>query len=332
MTTISGDIATFLDALRHSLTSPRGLAVIALVGPRMEREDVVVNGVPSTHIAFPDAGTTLLYQRDKLVSALIYTTRTDEHEQYWQLGDLIDGVQVRSDRKTVVAALGAPRRASQDFDLYLTDYGYIRLDFENNKLTAVGVAQGDGADVDDSPDGVPTGLTLPEAAPVSLPEIVTDATGDIEIFAAALGTSRTSPENAAVAAFLGGEPKVDKKNYGDTPAEYLIFATSGVTQLFKDGVATSIFIKPAGDKKNAPYPIPDALIDGLSLTATREEINVFFANRIRSGEAYNLFRVNRRMLHFEFDATNALRLITIMLTDVLQSVDDGTRRRASLLG
>ncbi|GGH47796.1 hypothetical protein [Microbacterium album] len=143
---------------------------------------------------------------------------------------------------------------------------------------------------------------------------MTRLAGDITTFLDALGTPEDSAPFAAAVALVGTELEVDEQPYGVHTARYLISEAGGVEFLVKEGVLSSVFVFLAGDRSHAPYPRPDALIEGVAPGSPRSEIAAVLGEPVRSQPAYDLFAASGRFVHAEF-RDDALVKVTAMLRD-----------------
>ena len=96
--------------------------------------------------------------------------------------------------------------------------------------------------------------------------------GEITTFTDALGSAMT--DEPALAAFAAVDLPASRSDYdlGDTHRTYLKAEDKGVEFVFEDGLLRTVFIATVDSPTRAAYPRPDALIDGLSGTASRAEV------------------------------------------------------------
>lgn len=96
--------------------------------------------------------------------------------------------------------------------------------------------------------------------------------GEITMFADALGSSMT--DERSLAAFAAVDLPAARSDYdlGDSHRTYLKAEDKGVEFVYEDGRLRTVFISTVGTSARRAYPRPDALIDGLSGTASRPEV------------------------------------------------------------
>ena len=133
MTTVSGEVAVFLDALGHQEGSSRILAAIVLVGPRMEISEFDFDGEVSIYYVFKPAGTELLFEKGILVSAMVrMQPDVDDgtYDVYPRPEALVDGLLPTAARSEVMALLGTPERVGPSFDRYRVNGHYLHFEFD----------------------------------------------------------------------------------------------------------------------------------------------------------------------------------------------------------
>ncbi|PRY41498.1 hypothetical protein [Umezawaea tangerina] len=139
MTTVSGEVAVFLDALGNRKDNSKILNAIVLVGPRMETVEFDTEGERSVYYLFKPAGTELLFEDDVLVSVLVRTqpdADDDTFDVYPRPESLVDGLSATADRSQVTAFLGTPERAGAGFDRYEVNGRYLHFEFAPNGRVA----------------------------------------------------------------------------------------------------------------------------------------------------------------------------------------------------
>lgn len=96
--------------------------------------------------------------------------------------------------------------------------------------------------------------------------------GEITTFTDALGSAMT--DEPALVAFAAVDLPTSRSDYdlGDMRRTYLKADDQGVEFVFEDGALRSVFIATVESPARAAYPRPDALIEGLSGTASRAEV------------------------------------------------------------
>lgn len=79
-------------------------------------------------------------------------------------------------------------------------------------------------------------------------------------------------------------------------------------------IAQAVFVYLEERDGAEPYPTPDQLIDGLSLTsASREDIRARLGDPVRSAGGFDAFAVGGRYLHVEYGAGGSPTMVTAMV-------------------
>ncbi|WP_232661984.1 hypothetical protein [Pseudonocardia sp. TRM90224] len=132
MTTVAGEIAVLLGVLGLRKGDDRILDAVALVGPKMEVEELDFDGERSTYYCFRPAGTDLLFENDLLVAAIVRTRTAPGDEGYGlypRPTELVEGLSPTATRAEVAAMLGHPERAGSGFDRYEVNGHYLHFEF-----------------------------------------------------------------------------------------------------------------------------------------------------------------------------------------------------------
>lgn len=137
--------------------------------------------------------------------------------------------------------------------------------------------------------------------------------GEISTILGALDQGMFDEGGLALLGLAG--PTFDDEHYPDDEM-YRTFGPQGISVLFegRPGAqkASAVFVYMTAHGGAHAYPTPDQLIDGLSLsTADRETVVTFMGEPAHSGGAFDIYAVDARFLHFEFDG-DTLTTITAM--------------------
>ncbi|WP_300675968.1 hypothetical protein [Nocardioides sp.] len=141
-------------------------------------------------------------------------------------------------------------------------------------------------------------------------------TSDLGTFLRATGAPEGSADLAAAMAIVGGEFSVDDTPYTGPGDHYLVAPTGEVSILIQRDVATAIFLRIRGGEGFEAYSRVSGLFPGSTTAPAREEIRGLLGEPMRSAGGYDLFQVDGRFAHFEYDA-DGLSLITLMDEDPL---------------
>jgi hypothetical protein len=146
-----------------------------------------------------------------------------------------------------------------------------------------------------------------------MPEVTS---GDLATYLRASGAAPGSADLAAAMAIVGGDFTVDDTPYTGPGDHYLVAPTGEVAILIQRNIATAIFLRIRGGEGFEPYSRVSGLFPGSTTAPAREEIRGLFGEPMRSAAAYDLFEVDDRFVHVEYDA-EGLSLVTVMDQDPL---------------
>lgn len=137
-------------------------------------------------------------------------------------------------------------------------------------------------------------------------------TGEMTAMLDVLGLPLGDDRALEAMALVGLPTERDEFRDSGLDRTYLVAREAGTDFVFNDGELTSVIVRtqPKGDY--AAYPRPDALIDGLAGTATRDEVLARFGEPVKSTAASDRFAIDGRFLHFEYDATGHVARLTAM--------------------
>lgn len=138
--------------------------------------------------------------------------------------------------------------------------------------------------------------------------------GEIVIFINSLGLVQGDDEMLNSIMLIGTSFEYDESDFEDS--SYYRFFKSGVEYLFekKKLLAIFFFIKP--NDEYSSYLRKDYLIDGLSSSATKEDVIKAFGLPIFSGTNWIKYRIDaHKYIHFEFEEKLGLKQITLGIFD-----------------
>ncbi|GHD38827.1 hypothetical protein [Mycetocola manganoxydans] len=115
--------------------------------------------------------------------------------------------------------------------------------------------------------------------------------GELTTFTDALGSSMT--DGRSIAAFVAVDLPTARSDYdlGDSHRTYLKSTDKGVEFVYEDGRLRSVFISTIDNPIRRAYPRPDALIEGLSGTATRGQVLKRFGEPEWTSEEADRFKL-----------------------------------------
>ncbi|NNP70259.1 hypothetical protein [Acinetobacter sp. Ac_5812] len=136
--------------------------------------------------------------------------------------------------------------------------------------------------------------------------------GEIVIFINSLGLVQGDDEMLHSIMLIGTSFEYDESDFEDS--SYYRFFKSGVEYLFEEKKLSAIFFFIKPNDEYSSYSRKDYLIDGLSLSATKEEVTKAFGLPIFSGTNWIKYKIDdHRYIHFEFEQELGLKQITLGL-------------------
>lgn len=146
---------------------------------------------------------------------------------------------------------------------------------------------------------------------------MTTVTGEAAVMLGVLGRRKGDDRILDVVALVGPDMEVDEFASDDGGrTTYFAFPPTGTDLIFKNDLLVSVMVRTQPDLQDESYglyPRPAALIEGLSGTAGRAEVKAFMGAPERVGPNFDVYEVNERYLHFEFDSNDRAARITGLL-------------------
>lgn len=136
--------------------------------------------------------------------------------------------------------------------------------------------------------------------------------GELTTMLGVLGLEQGDGGALDAMALVGMPSETSEFVEGGTTQLYLTARDSGTDFLFEDRRLTTVIIRTQPKAKYGAYPRPDALIDGLSGTASRDDVRDALGAPEWSSPAADRFLVDDRYVHFEYDAAGRIARITVM--------------------
>lgn len=119
--------------------------------------------------------------------------------------------------------------------------------------------------------------------------------GQLRTIADALDHSIPDPEIMDALVVAGLPSTRSDFDLGATKLSYLTSEDASTEFMFEKGVLQTVFIFTQPDDEHGAYPEPDALIEGLSGTATRDEVRAMFGEPEWSVAVADRFHVEDRL-------------------------------------
>jgi hypothetical protein len=148
---------------------------------------------------------------------------------------------------------------------------------------------------------------------------MTTVSGEITVLLDVLGHRQGDSRILEAIVLVGPKMEVSEYDFDGEKSTYFVFKEAGTELLFEDDVLTSVMVRTQPDPEDetyGQYPRPDDLVQGLSATATREEVTAFLGSPERSGPSFDRYEVNNRYLHFEFGGNGRVARISALLEPV----------------
>lgn len=147
---------------------------------------------------------------------------------------------------------------------------------------------------------------------------MTTVTGEIAALLDVLGC-RTGDNQVlhamTVIGCLDFKMDIEKFDFDGEKSTHFIFKPAGTDLVFENDILEMIMVRTQPDYQDEAYrlyPRPEALVDGLSSTATRAEVTALLGNPERVGPNFDRYEVNQHYLHFEFDSNG--RVVSLRTT------------------
>jgi hypothetical protein len=293
--TITGDLKVMLDALGARFGDAAVLEAMVLVGLPTERSEYRSGTEASVYYIAERKSAEFLFENDLLEDVTVRTVADEEHGAYPTPDTLIEGLSGTATRTQTRAFFGDPEWSSASADRFKVDGGFVWVGYAEDRIAEISVMR-------TAPAGV---LEAPEAAPTAEPTLdrttVPPPGGEITTYLAALGLRPDDPALTPVLDLPGPTTDHSEHRQADGNIEFHLAArTSGTEFMFSHERLVAVLIgtqpRPAWDA----YPRPDQLIEGLSGTATREEVRARFGRPVWEKESSDRFEVGGNYLQFEY--------------------------------
>lgn len=292
-----GDVRVLLSALGARDGDEALERAFAFVGGEPEMETFADEGGTATYASFPERGVEFLLKDGAVSSVFVAAADTDDLRTYSDWRSLLPGVGPGAARDDVAAALRQePVRATEAYETYAVDGGYLQFEFTGGGLTMLVVMRqlvGDAAATPPTP--------TPGRATVA---------GEVTAFIRALGQPMFSPAHLQLIELVGPASESRDEVVDGVDWQYEDSPRSGVLLQFKHEILVGALIRLVDDGDGA-YPSPDLLIDGLALPATRAAVGAFFGTPHQSRPDMDLYLVDEHYLRFDYadEVSTALTVI-----------------------
>ncbi|USX55609.1 hypothetical protein [Lentzea sp. HUAS12] len=148
---------------------------------------------------------------------------------------------------------------------------------------------------------------------------MTTVSGEITVLLDVLGHRQGDSRILEAVVLVGPQMEVSEYDFDGEKSTYFVFKDAGTELLFEDDVLASAMVRTQPDPEDETYgvyPRPGELVQGLSATATRDEVRAFLGTPERTGPSFDRYQVNGRYLHFEFGADGRVARISALLEPV----------------
>lgn len=145
---------------------------------------------------------------------------------------------------------------------------------------------------------------------------MTTVTGEMASMLDVLGSRQGDDRILEVIGLLSPDMEVEEFDFDGEKSTYFTFKAAGTDLLFENEVLVSIMVRTQPDSQDSTYgsyPRPTALIEGLSPTATRNEVAALLGDPERVGPDFDRYEVGNRYLHVEFDSNNRIGKLSALL-------------------
>lgn len=291
-----GDVRVLLSALGAREGEDALERAFAFVGGDPEIETFVDERGTATYARFPEQGVEFLLKDGAVSSVFIAASDTDDLRTYRNWQGLLPGVGPGATRDDVATALRKePVRATEVYETYAVDGGYLQFEFAGDRFTMLVVMRQLVGDAAAPPP--------PAAGPGAV-------AGEVTIFLRALGQPMFSPAHLGVIELVGPASESRDAVIDGVDWQYESSPRAGVLLQFTQEILVGALIRLVDDGSGV-YPSPDLLIDGLALPATRAAVGAFFGTPHKSRPDMDLYLVDEHYLRFDYadEVSTALTVI-----------------------
>ena len=284
MTTLHGEILPYLEAIGAEDGSEPMLAAMNLVGTRFTIDEYTSAGMHEKYLMFTKGGVDFLVI-DGIVDTIFFRlAESDEGAAYARPNSLVEGIEHHMPVEDLKAVLGSPIFEATDHIVYRVGEKFLNIDIEDGRVDKLCVQLFDfGAESD--------GGRTDSAAPAK------PITGEISLLIDAAGTAYGDKVMIDLVDALG--PRLDSHDTDEGTGTFLVFDSGGVDVQYRDGVLAGVLIHIAHDERR-PYPRLDALVDGLSLPATRTDVTQTLGTPQESLPDVDLYSERGRFVMFNY--------------------------------
>lgn len=150
---------------------------------------------------------------------------------------------------------------------------------------------------------------------------MTVLTGEILPYLNAIGTEDGSDAMIAAMKHVGTKFTIDEYTSMGVLERYLIFAKGGVDFLVIDNVLDTIFFRLVATDDGAPYPRPEALIEGLHHGMPRSQVLEILGEPLRNEPNYLFYAVGTKFLNVQV-ADDRVSDFSLQRIDIAAELED----------
>lgn len=291
MTTMTGEILPYLDALGTEDGSEQMLAAMKLVGTKFTIDEYTSMGMHEKYLMFTKGGVDFLLIDGTLDTIFFRLVASDEGGAYARPNALIEGVEHGMSADDLSTVLGKPLHDDPGHHVYQTGDKYLNVDLEDGRVDKLCVQLYDiGAEIDAANE-------MP-AAPI---------TGEISLFIDAAGTEYGDKVMIDLVDAVG--PRLDSHDTDEGTGKFFVFESGGVDVQYRYETLAGVLIHIANDERRS-YPRLDALVDGLAFPATRADVLAALGTPQESLADVDLYTERGRFVMFNY-AAEAVKTISI---------------------
>lgn len=213
---------------------------------------------------------------------------------YARLPQLVPGLSADSTPSDLRALFGPPLRSSEAHQFFDMGGWFVSAQFEGDVLQAISVTA--------------TDVLAPTAvAPTGVPA------GEVGVFFAALGAAEMSPEVLEIIVLAGPRMERHEVETSSGPGAFVVFDGGGVDLQFAGDALQAVLIHLRPEDGRAAYPRPEALIDGLTLPASRAQTQAVLGapTQVYSQPDLDLYAYAEGYLHVGFEGDRAVSLTVV---------------------
>lgn len=295
MTTLTGEVLPYFDAIGTADGSEAMLAAMKLVGTTFTLDEYTSMGTHEKYLIFAKGGVEMLVLDGLLDTIFFRLVAGPTIAAYRDPDALIPGVHHGMSRDAVIDLLGDPLRNEPTYLLYTVGTKFLNVRMSGEVVDDFSLQRHD--------------LVAELKAEFGTPAPAEQITGEIALLIGLAGTPYGDEALTDLVAILG--PRLDSHDNDDESGtgRFLVFPDSGVDVQYRGDVLIGALIHTVNDERS-PYPRLDALVEGLTFPASRTDVVDALGTPQNSLRDMDVYTEKSRFVMFNY-TNDALTTISI---------------------